>query len=272
MTGAAERPAVSAPHRFALPPSVGVDLAATRAHLLQEHLDRTSGLHFSVEVCHDYAELNRDLISGRIEAAWAPPFACARLENLGARILLREVRRGTSSYRAALVGRVGGPTSLAELEGKVAVWADKNSVAGYLLPVAYLRAHGIDPAIHFAHQHFAGSYRAALEQVVDGRADVTSIFAPPAASSAAVLAGLDELAPEWRRGLAAIAVTDECPTGGVAVSPAASAGLASALERALLVSSVESGRLLNDTFRVDRFERGEPNAYRALYKVALAAG
>jgi phosphonate transport system substrate-binding protein len=261
------------PCQFGLPPSVGATEAENRAGTLQAYLERAMRRPVIVSVCRNYSELSRDVLAGKLDACWAPPFACARLEKMGARVLLRDVRRGASTYRAVLLGRTEAALTIESLNGKVAAWTDKSSVAGYMLPMALLRSRGLEPQTLFSAQRFLGTFRAALEEVVSGRADVTSIFAPSAASGGAVVSGLDELAPEWRRSLAPVAITEECANDGVVVSASAPADVVTALEKALidLATTSAGARVAADIFRIDRFERAEPGAYRSLYKLALAS-
>ncbi|NOK10904.1 PhnD/SsuA/transferrin family substrate-binding protein, partial [Corallococcus exercitus] len=91
--------------RFGLPPSLGSETARERAERLASFLQRALGKLVEVSVATSYETLAKDLLSGRADAAWAPPFVCARMEAMGVRVLARGVRRGMSSYRSALVGR-----------------------------------------------------------------------------------------------------------------------------------------------------------------------
>src|SRR6185369_2058104 len=114
-----------------------------------------------------YESLAKDLLSGKVDAAWAPPFVCARIEAMGVRVLVRGVRHGASSYRAALICRAESPLTIDTLGGRAAVWTDRDSVGGYLLAMALLRGKGLDPNKLFPKQEFAGSYKAALEAVLN---------------------------------------------------------------------------------------------------------
>src|SRR5438552_3039139 len=118
--------------RFALPPSLGSQVAAERGRGLTEFLSLSLGKPVQVEVAESYSTLARDLLSGALDAAWAPPFVCARIEAMGVRVLVRGVRNGVSTYRAALVSRVEKPLTLETLSGCTAVWADRESTGGYL--------------------------------------------------------------------------------------------------------------------------------------------
>ncbi|MBL8958129.1 MAG: phosphate/phosphite/phosphonate ABC transporter substrate-binding protein [Myxococcaceae bacterium] len=258
--------------RFALPPSLGESEAKTHAGRLEAHFQTGLGKRTEVVVAASYEALAKDLLSGKVDAAWAPPFVCARIEAMGVRVLVRGVRDGASSYRAALVCKAGRGLTLETLAGKTAAWTDRDSVGGYLLPMAFLRGKGLDPNKLFAKQDLVGSYKAALEAVLLGKADVTSIFAP-AGKDGDGKTGADQLVPGREKELQVIAFTDESPNDGVAVSMSAPAGLVLELEKLLLtMHEVAAGaQLLKDAFHVDRFEVAQRMGYRALYRVALAS-
>src|SRR4051794_34359155 len=98
--------------RFVLPPSLGSEHAQDRADKLVFFLQTALGKPVEVNVAASYEALAKDLLSGRADAAWAPPFVCARTEAMGVRVLVRGVRLGMSSYRSALVCRAGARLTL----------------------------------------------------------------------------------------------------------------------------------------------------------------
>jgi phosphonate transport system substrate-binding protein len=255
--------------RFALPPSLGEEAAKARASKLEQHFQSTLSRKTEIIVAQSYEALAKDLLSGKVDAAWAPPFVCARIEAMGVRVLVRGVRGGASSYRAALVCRAESPLTLDTLGGRSAVWTDRDSVGGYLLAMALLRSRGLDPNKVFPKQDFAGSYKAAVEAVLSEASDVTSVFAPTAQNHT----GLEEVLPGREQDLHIIAFTDESPNDGVAVSMSAAAPLVQDLERMLLSlhEAPQGGEILKETFRAERFEVAQRMGYRALYRVALAS-
>ncbi len=259
--------------RFALPPSLGEVVAKERAQLLASFLTQALGRTAEVSVEPSYEQLAKNLLANKLDAAWAPPFVCARIEAMGVRVLVRQVRGGTSSYRGALIAKKGSGLRLDSLFGKRAVWSDRDSVGGYLLPMGLLRAKQYDPSKLFVSQTFAGSYRAAVEALLAGDADVTSVFAPPAKPNVADTTGISEVAPGVEGDVEVIAYTDEAPNDGVAVAMAADPSLVTALERALLQlhASADGAKLLADVFNAERFEPAQRMGYRALYRVALAS-
>jgi phosphonate transport system substrate-binding protein len=191
---------------------------------------------------------------------------------MGVRVLVRGVRQGASSYRSALLCRAESPLTLETLGGRTAAWSDRDSVGGYLLPMALMRGKGLEPNKLFKAQTFAGSYKAALETVLAEQADVTSVFAP-AGKGSSERTGVAEVLPGKEKDFHLIAFTDESPNDGVAVAMSAGGSLVSELERTLLaLHEVQPGaQILKETFRAEKFEAAQRMGYRALYRVALAS-
>jgi len=259
--------------RFGLPPSLGSTAAQERAEQLASFIEQALGKKAEVSVAASYEALAKDLLAGRADAVWAPPFVCARVEALGVRVLARGVRRGRSSYRSALVARAGSGLTLEKLQGARIAWVDRDSVAGYLLPVAFLKTRGLEPGKLFASQQFTGSYRAALEAVEAGVADVAGVFCPPASTDMTYANGVEVVLPGRSAAFELIAYTEEAPNDGVPVGMTVAPELVGTLERMLLAlhESEEGLRLLTDIFQAERFEPAPRMGYRALYRVALAS-
>ncbi len=259
------------PVRLALPPSLGQSVAGERGRRLESFLGQALKRTTQVVVAASYEALAKELLSGKCEAAWAPPFVCARIEAMGVRVLVRGVRKGASSYRAAMICRSDSPLTVDSLQGTKASWCDRDSVGGYLLPLALLRNKGLDPNKVFVSQTFSGCYQASLDALLKGDADLTSIFA--SGGKGAVTSGVDELLPGRQHLVKVVAYTEESPNDGVAVAMSTPSELAMDLERVLLQlhDSTEGASILKETFNAERFEAAPRMGYRALYRVALAS-
>jgi phosphonate transport system substrate-binding protein len=258
--------------RLALPSSLGD--AEARSHEVAAYFKAVLQKDVEVVATPSYEQLARELLAGKIDAAWAPPFVCARIEAMGVRVLVRGVRSGASVYRAALICKRESHRTLETLTGATAVWSDRDSIGGFLLPMALLREKGLDPSKTFQKQEFVGNYRAAMEAVFGGKAEVTSVFAPSAkVAGAAELTGAQEIWPEQAQAFRVLAWTDEAPNDGVAVSMSASTSTVSDLEKTLLSmhQSPEGLKVLADCFHAEKFEVAPRMGYRALYRVALAS-
>ena len=253
--------------RFGLPPSLGSKEAVSRAEILAGHFKHQIE---AVKVASSYEQLANDVLSGQLDAAWAPPFVCAKLEAMGAPIALRSIRHGRASYRAALVTRPETHFNVENLFSIRAVWSDQDSVAGYLLPISYLKSLKVDIKTAFKSQRFVGSFMEAVGDVLKGEADVTSVFAPLHDS----LAGLDEILPGSRQNLKSVGVTDEAPNDGVAFSLSLKKErLEAFVERFLsLHKSPEGQKVLREVFFAERFEPSPRLSYKALYPVAFGRG
>ncbi len=258
--------------RFALPSSLGPN-AQQRAEQLEKWLREALGRETEVVVATTYESLARELLAGKVDAAWAPPFVCARIEAMGVRVLVRGQRNGASTYRAAMICRADSDLTVDTLKGSSAAWSDRDSVGGYLLPLAFLRERSLDPARLFARQEFLGSYRAALEAVAAKRVDLTSIFAPTAKAGLGDTTGLGEIWPENAAAFRPLAFTEDAPNDGVAVSMNLAGALVADLEKALVsMGQTEAGaKVLKECFNAERFEAAPRMGYRALYRVALAS-
>ena len=68
---------------------------------------RASHLEAEVTVAQDYQAMIQSLERGEALAAWGPPLVCAWAEAFGGRGLVRSVRQGFGTYRAAVVARRG---------------------------------------------------------------------------------------------------------------------------------------------------------------------
>lgn len=80
-------------------------------------------------------------------------------------------------YRAVLVAReVASFADVKSNAGRLRLaLVGRDSASGGFVPAQYLRSEGLDPAKAFASLIYAGSHAAALQAVVEGRADVAAL-------------------------------------------------------------------------------------------------
>lgn len=196
------------------PPSLGHIAASARAELLGKWLSRHFGVEVSIDVAASYKELRSAIENREVDLAWAPPIVCAQVFD-SCHSILKAVRGGRSMYRSAIVAREGEAETLAQLQGFDAAWVDRLSTAGYLLPMAHLREHGLEPEELLGTQTMVGSYGRALRAVVEREADVSAVYVHDATHEA-VAATVAELVGEEGR-LRAVSFTDEVPSDGLVV-------------------------------------------------------
>jgi phosphonate transport system substrate-binding protein len=249
--------------RFGLPPSLGwepvKELARRFADLLFE-------AEFDTVIPYkSYEALQGALIGGEVEAAWAPPAVCARVEGAGGQVALRAIRDSSQTYRSALVVRAHDPLDLARLSRFTpralrAVWVDRYSMGGYLLPRHYLRSHGVRPEEAFAQEAMLGSYQACIRELLDGEADITATFASQ--DSDAYIEYFSARPDQIR----VLGFTEETPNDGIAVSPALDTQTRQRLLERLteLTARRSRRRILAQMFDVDDFDVPAVGTYRNL--------
>jgi phosphonate transport system substrate-binding protein len=253
-----------------LPPSLGREPVRARARELAALL-YDAGFAM-VATADSYTQLEERLLSGEADAAWGPPMVCARVEQRGGRVVLRALRDGAPSYRAVLVARAQDRLDLTDPARNKrrprAVWVDPESMAGYLLPRAFLKSVGFDLGELFMGESFLGSFQACLEAVLLGDADLTATFAP-AASAPTASDGYTQLVGPRAIDLKAVAYTGECPNDGVVLSPSLPTTTADAILMALqrLLARDDTRALLAEAFAVTGFEEPPPGSYLPLLEL-----
>lgn len=251
--------------RLGLPPSLPAAPGPGAAGRLTRVLSGIVGGPVRLVVFAEYDALTEALRRSEVDAAWAPPLVAARAEALGARVLVRPVRRGSVRSRAALLVRADASLQLETLGGSTAAWVDRASLSGHLLPLAWLRERGLDPGRLFGQQLFLGSYQAALEALLGGEADLASVFAPPEGYD--LRQSVEEVAPGRSQAVRVLACTMPALHDAWVVAPHVPVPEALRLERGLLSirELPEGSSLLRDVMRAERLERAPELGHRELF-------
>lgn len=205
--------------RFAMPASLGPVKASTLSLQLGPWLRKLLAPEVKVEmhVADSYAALIEDFRAGKVDAAWAPPLVCAQVEADGGRRLVQFERGGSTTFRSAFVCRANHRLRLDALEHVSVAWVARESASGYLLPRQHLEKHGVDLSKAFGGELFAGSFAAALEALIAGKVQLTTVFASPE-NAATARSGLDSLPPSLRNELEVIGYSEEAPNDGIVVA------------------------------------------------------
>ena len=249
--------------KFGLPPSLGREPSWELARELAALLDDAG---FSMVIPFgSYEELERQLFSGEVDAAWAPPMVCARVEVAGGTVALRGIRGDERTYRSALVARSQDVFDLGALERGAfrprVAWVDRSSVGGYLLARAHLRRLGVAVDTAFLQESMLGSYTACIDALLGFETNLSALFV-----------GTYGLEPLWgpkARRLKVLAYTEEVPNDGVVISPSLlpdrAARLLDRLHR--LLESAASHRHLTAILQVDDFDRPPPGTYAPVLRL-----
>lgn len=158
---------------------------------LAAFLSEAVGLPVRYQIPQQYSASVQALVSGTADLAYisAIPYLLARRDG-GAQLLAVEERQdvagqGRTDYDAVLVVRADSP--LQDFDALIArpdtvrmSFTSTQSTSGYVMPYRQFVRAGVleprqDPREVFASVQFAGSYDAAVREVISGRADVAAV-------------------------------------------------------------------------------------------------
>jgi phosphonate transport system substrate-binding protein len=144
---------------------------------LCELASSAAGLTFRPIVASSHRELAGLLERGDVGLAWLPPLPTIELEAQGVTTVLAiPSRNGSTTYHSALIVRRGGPRTIGDLRARRAVWVERASSSGYLVPRMHLASQGIDVLRYFSRELFVHSHPAVIDAVVNGEADVGATY------------------------------------------------------------------------------------------------
>jgi ABC-type phosphate/phosphonate transport system substrate-binding protein len=153
-------------------------------------LSKAVGIRFRPVVATGHRDLGEAMEEGEVGLAWLPPIMAIELESRAiASVLAIPARNGTTTYHTALVVRPGGPRSIADLKGRRAVWVQRDSAAGYIVPRMNLASQGIDVLRYFSREIFVHSHPGVIDAIVAGEADVGATYCHVDAATQKVIRG-----------------------------------------------------------------------------------
>lgn len=253
-----------------LVPEVNVFRQRARFEPLAAWLSEAAGVPVRFTSLPRYGSALEGLEAGRLDGAVLGSFAAAvAIERLGAIPLARPVGLdGASTYRGVLFARRdSGLRTAAQLRGKRMVFVDRATTAGWVFPLAWLRAQGIaGPEGFFAETWFAGSHDAAIAAVLERKADV-------GAAKSNVLDEARASDPRVERDLLVLASSPPYPSNALVlrrdVDPAVAARLRSAL---LGLERAPGGGRVLESVRALRFVETSAADYAPVRELAARAG
>ncbi len=164
------------PFTIGLTPERNVFIQMERYAPLAEYLSEKTGLDVRLKVFMSYGKAIDDFVSSGMDGAFfgSLAYVLAR-ERIGVRVLVRpQDQNGSSLYHGLIFVRKGsGINHVTEMRGKRFAFVDPATAAGFLLPLVYLRSHGIkDYKSYFAETYFTGTHEDAIYDVLNGKADI----------------------------------------------------------------------------------------------------
>jgi len=143
---------------------------------LAGYLSKKIGRHITLKVLTRYGNIIDNFLSLNLDAAFFGSFTYALAHSkIGVEPIARPVNMDGSStyYGLIFVRKDSGIKRIKDLQGKRFVFVDRATTAGYLLPLAYFKTHGIeDYKTFFKETYFAGTHQHAIYDVLNKKADI----------------------------------------------------------------------------------------------------
>jgi phosphonate transport system substrate-binding protein len=160
---------------------------------------------------------------------------------------------------------------IAELRGARAVWVDRHSAAGYVIPRIQLAASGIDPRTELSEQTFAGSHERVASAVASGETDFGATFAHREEGGAIV--GPWSTSPELAEQVRVVTTFGKIPSDLIVARNDVDMAIRVRLTRALRAMNADDTgrRIVRELFDVERFRLLDAETYESLRTIARDA-
>lgn len=161
--------------RLGLVPEQSIFKQVHRYEPLADYLSRQLNVNVSLSVMPSYDRVLSSFAAKELDGAFLGSMiyilAHARL---GVEAVARPVNLdGTSTYYGVMfVRKDSNIRSILEMKGKRLALVDRNTMAGYLLPLAYFKKKGVDYATYLKEFYFAGTHEDVIYDVLDRKADI----------------------------------------------------------------------------------------------------
>ena len=237
---------------------------------LATYLSEKIGADVKLKVLTRYGNLIDNFASAGLDGAFFGSFTYTLAHaKLGVEAIARpETAGGVSTYYGLIFVRKDSDIkSVQDMKGKSFVFVDRATTAGYLLPLAFFKAHRIENyKTFFKETYFSGTHEDAIYDVLNKKAEIgaakNTVFARLAAADSRVK---DELV--------ILARSPEVPENGLAVRNDLDHAIRNKLQEALLNMQNESQgiQVLKDLGAM-RFIETTDSDYANVYKYAKQIG
>ncbi len=251
-------------------PEMNIFRQKERFRLLGDYLSRKTGIPVEFTILSRYGNILESFNAENMDGAFFGSFTGAlAIRKLGVVPIARPVNLDkTATYQGYIfVRKDSGITTARAMRGKRMAFVDKATTAGYLFPLAWLHENGIrDTAGFFSERIFAGSHDAAMQAVLDGKADV-------GAAKHSVYDRIRKENPRIDRELTILARSPWVPSNGLCVRKNLDPGLKQRLLDALLSLEMETeGKAVLEKIGALRFIETAVKDYDPVFDLAKKAG
>lgn len=231
---------------------------------LAGYLSKKSGIKIQLKVLSRYGNIAKNFTSLGLDGAFLGSFTYTLAHaQLGVEPVARpEYDDGTSTYYGMIfVRKDSGINTAEDMKGKVFAFVDKATTAGYLLPLAYFKEHGIeDYTTYLKEFYFTGTHEDAIYDVLNKRADI-------GAAKNTVYYSVAETDNRINEELVILERSPDVPQNGLAFRKDLDIDVRKSIKNALLTMHDDpDGKKILKDFRAKRFIETTDDDYAAVYE------
>ena len=157
-------------------PEMDIFVQKKRYAPIAAYLSQKTGAVVELKILSRYGNILDNFQIEGLDGAFFGSFTGAlAIKKLGVEPVARpEYEGGVSTYHGMVFARKdSGIKTARDMQGKVFVFVDKATTAGWLLPLYFFRTHGIaDYRSWFKESYFSGTHEDAIQDVLEGKADL----------------------------------------------------------------------------------------------------
>ena len=232
---------------------------------LANYLSRKLNVNVKLSITQRYDRALSNFTAMKLDAAFfgSMTYILAHAR-LGVEPIARPVHLdGTSTYYGVMfVRKDSNMRSVRDMKGKRLALVDRNTMAGYLLPLAYFKKAGVDYTTHLKEYYFAGTHEDVINDVLNRKADI-------GAAKSSVLMQLSAEDDRVKNDLLILARTPLVPESCLAVRQDLSQTLKDRLKSALLrMDEDQEGILILQELKARMFIETNDSDFDAVYSFA----
>ncbi|MDD5759394.1 MAG: phosphate/phosphite/phosphonate ABC transporter substrate-binding protein [Desulfobulbaceae bacterium] len=251
-------------------PEMNVFKQKKRFEPLAEYLSTRMKVKVELSMLSRYGNIIERFKEVNIDAAFLGSFTGAlAISQLGVEPIARPINEdGASTYCGYLFTRKdSGITTVADMKGKTFAFVEKATTAGYVFPLAYLKRHQvINLDDYFKAYYFTGSHDAAIEAVLNGRADV-------GATKNTIYNFVRKTDPRLDSELVILATSPKVPSNGLCVKPEMASATKERLRQELLTLHLsQEGLVVLKSLGFQRFAKTSKEDYQPVFELSEEAG
>ncbi len=233
---------------------------------LADYLSGKIGIKIKLKILPRYGNIVDNFVSERMDGAFFGSFTYTLAHaKLGVEVIARpESNNGISTYHGLIfVRKDNGIKTSKDMKGKIFAFVDKATTAGYILPMAYFKKHGIkNYRTYLKETYFAGTHDNAIYDVLNKKADI-------GAAKNTVFQRLADIDSRITKELAILERSPDVPENGLAVRKNLDISIRNKLKEVILnMHNDPEGKNVLKKFGAQRFIETTDNDYANVYEYA----